>query len=491
MVDSPEGQLQGGYWEVVMRSRISLALRAAAVVPLVLLGCATIVTAAAAATPLSSYGEGAGFCASAAPGARNLTANFDNVYACGVGNGPGSSFVPSSGAYLGFFEDARYGFQCTELADRFLFDVYHLTPIKGESLTGANFVQTALAKYPSLMSGTNGTGNEPILAGDIVSFSGGYQGDGHVAIITRSTYAAGDSGNYSVTIMEENASPTGTTTANVSNWLMGSPADSRETPSSFMSLPAPTAQSAADHVLVVSATGTSYFVDASGVPHWIPDVLTFDCDAAQYPVWRGVTQSEVEALGNGQPWATRCSRPQDAANHILVVSATNTSYWVDGSGVPHWIPTAAIFDCIQNEGVTVLRNLVQSQVDSLGNGQPWATCASATPSDPTSPPPTSSPAPVASTWPEVSDPDGPTHPWTDYLNAGGTEGPTIPDGTTVLIACRVQGLSAGGTTWWYRIASSPWNSVYYASASAFYNTGTNTSGPFDNGIDVDTSVATC
>jgi hypothetical protein len=278
----------------------------------------------------------------------------------------------------------------------------------------------------------------------------------------------------------------------VTNWRMGRPADSVETPTDFLSLPMPTKQSAADHVLVVSATGTSYFVDASGVPHWIPDVLTYDCDAAQYPVWTGVTQGEVDALGNGQPWAGRCSRAQDAANHILVVSATNTSYWVDASGVPHWISSAAIFNCIQNEGVTVLRGLVQSQVDSLGNGQPWATCSAAAPP---SPPATSSttptPAPAASTWPEVTNPDGPSHTWSDYLDAGGAEGATITDGSTVLIACRVQGLSAGGTTWWYRIASSPWNGAYYASASDFYNTGTNTSGPFDNGIDVDTSIATC
>jgi hypothetical protein len=378
-----------------------------------------------------------------------------------------------------------------ELADRFLFDVYHLAPIKFGALTGAIFVQSAITKYPSLPNGTNGTPNEPFLAGDIVSFSGGAGGNGHVAIITKSSYLPGDGGNYSVSIMEENApaSGKGTTTAKVLGWRMGSPADSSETPTDFIGLPVPTASSAADHVLVVSATGTSYFVDSSGVPHWIPDVLTYDCDAAAYPVWSGVTQSEVNALGNGQPWATRCSRPQDAANHILVVGATNTSYWVDASGVPHWIPTAAIFNCLANQGVPVLRDLVQSQVDTLGNGQPWATCGSTTTT--ADPPPPTPTAPPASTWPEVSNPDGPTHTWSDYSDAGGTEGATIPDGSTVLIACRVQGLSAGGTTWWYRVASSPWNGSFYASASAFYNTGTNTSGPFDNGIDVDPSVATC
>jgi hypothetical protein len=80
---------------------------------------------------------------------------------------------------------------------------------------------------------------------------------------------------------------------------------------------------------------------------------------------------------------------------------------------------------------------------------------------------------------------GVTHTWTNYTNAGGTQGPSIASNQTVSIACKLQGFRvADGNTWWYRIASSPWNSVYYASADAFYNNGA-TSGsligtPFDD-----------
>ena len=64
------------------------------------------------------------------------------------------------------------------------------------------------------------------------------------------------------------------------------------------------------------------------------------------------------------------------------------------------------------------------------------------------------------------------HTWTNYNNAGGDEGQTIPVYTTVQITCRLQGFQvADGDTWWYRIASSPWNNQYYASADAFYNNG--------------------
>jgi hypothetical protein len=67
---------------------------------------------------------------------------------------------------------------------------------------------------------------------------------------------------------------------------------------------------------------------------------------------------------------------------------------------------------------------------------------------------------------------GVTHTWTDYQNAGGTQGATIASNQTVQIACRTTGFKvADGNTWWYRIASSPWSGAYWASADAFYNNG--------------------
>ncbi len=88
---------------------------------------------------------------------------------------------------------------------------------------------------------------------------------------------------------------------------------------------------------------------------------------------------------------------------------------------------------------------------------------------PSNPPPTS-PESAAPTYAETS--GSVVHTWTDYSDAGGTEGPSIPSNDTVQIACKVTGFPVeDGNTWWYRIASSPWNGVYYASADAFYNNG--------------------
>ena len=84
-----------------------------------------------------------------------------------------------------------------------------------------------------------------------------------------------------------------------------------------------------------------------------------------------------------------------------------------------------------------------------------------------------------------------THTWTNYTNAGGTQGPTIPAFTSVQIACRLNGFQvADGNTWWYQIASSPWNSAYYASADPFYNNGA-TSGPLKGTPFVDMNVPVC
>lgn len=86
---------------------------------------------------------------------------------------------------------------------------------------------------------------------------------------------------------------------------------------------------------------------------------------------------------------------------------------------------------------------------------------------------------------------GDAHTWTNYSNAGGVQGQTIPAYQTVQIACKVTGFQvADGNTWWYRIASAPWSNLYYVSADAFYNNGS-TSGPLKGTPFVDTAVPDC
>jgi hypothetical protein len=104
------------------------------------------------------------------------------------------------------------------------------------------------------------------------------------------------------------------------------------------------------------------------------------------------------------------------------------------------------------------------------------------------PEPTPAPPPPT-TYAETT--GGATNTWTNYTNAGGTQGPTIPAFTTVRIACKLGGFRvADGNTWWYRIAQSPWNGAFYASADAFYNNG-QTSGSLHGTPFVDPNVPNC
>lgn len=97
--------------------------------------------------------------------------------------------------------------------------------------------------------------------------------------------------------------------------------------------------------------------------------------------------------------------------------------------------------------------------------------------------------PTPATFPETT--GGETHTWTNYSNAGGSPGEVMAAGTTIQISCKVQGFKVpDGNTWWYRIASSPWNNTFYASADAFYNNG-QTSGPLRDTPFVDPLVPDC
>lgn len=98
-------------------------------------------------------------------------------------------------------------------------------------------------------------------------------------------------------------------------------------------------------------------------------------------------------------------------------------------------------------------------------------------------------APPAPTYAETS--GSVVHTWSDYADAGGSEGPEIPSNDTVQIACKINGFTvADGNTWWYRIASAPWNGDYYGSADAFYNDGA-TSGSLLGTPFVDPNVPNC
>jgi CHAP domain len=179
-----------------------------------------------------THGEGSGPAWCGSYGGTNQ-ASFDNVYACSPNNA-------SAGATP---FDEYPGFQCVELANRFLWDVYSDGPIFG--INGWNFAQTVHADYPAVPLDPNGAAGDPYLPGDIVSFTGNpgtpVAGVGHVAVVTAST--ENSSGNGSVTVLQENATPY-LQTLTVSNWSLHMPSGSWVTPyqfDAFTSSPPPAA----------------------------------------------------------------------------------------------------------------------------------------------------------------------------------------------------------------------------------------------------------
>ena len=132
-------------------------------------------------------------------------------------------------------------------------------------------------------------------------------------------------------------------------------------------------QPACNSVARVSATGTSFVIDGQGAPHWIPDGETYHCviGARGLALTDGLSQAHIDTLGNGQPWQPRCLDPGRVAGKIARVSATGTSYFVDRAGQPHWIPDGSVYSCLTRRGIAVVDGLEQAHVDSIGNGQPW------------------------------------------------------------------------------------------------------------------------
>ena len=86
---------------------------------------------------------------------------------------------------------------------------------------------------------------------------------------------------------------------------------------------------------------------------------------------------------------------------------------------------------------------------------------------------------------------GVTHTWTNYSERRRKPGPKYPFKRNCLRVLQNQGFRvADGDTWWYRIASGPWNNSYFAWADAFYNNG-QTSGSLHGTPFVDGAVADC
>ncbi len=137
------------------------------------------------------------------------------VPACGPipnDGGPTTPVAPYPGALK------TPGYQCVEFSERYLFYRYGVT--MGIATDGDQVAEHYAAKYPALfMIVKSGTPNRAP-AGDVLSMAKvpGFDGadGGHTAVVQSSS--VNSAGNGTVTIVEENAVPSGVQVLRVSDW---------------------------------------------------------------------------------------------------------------------------------------------------------------------------------------------------------------------------------------------------------------------------------
>ena len=138
------------------------------------------------------------------------------VPACGPipnDGGPTTPVAPYPGALK------TPGYQCVEFSERYLFYRYGVT--MGIATDGDQVAEHYAAKYPALfMLVKSGTPNRAPVAGDVLSMAKvpGFDGSdgGHTAVVQSSS--VNSAGNGTVTIVEENAVPSGVQVLRVSDW---------------------------------------------------------------------------------------------------------------------------------------------------------------------------------------------------------------------------------------------------------------------------------
>ena len=220
----------------------------------------------------------------------------------------------------------------------------------------------------------------------------------------------------------------------------------------------------------------------SGVLHGTPlfdpnvPVCPNSAGSSSPPPPVGGSQSIVIGWSTVHPnWITMVLSGFSSGNYTYTcnfASGGNTSYTVAVTGNPETFDNA------------------HTCLDGMGGDVVWVTIGSVTSNQITVGASSSPPPPV----PTVAETPGPpvaTRTFTDYLNAGGIIGPSILIGETVQVSCRAQGQAVSdGDTWWYKVASSPWNDTYWAPADNFYNDGA-TSGSLAGTPFFDPNVPMC
>ncbi|HEY8548272.1 MAG TPA: glycoside hydrolase family 30 beta sandwich domain-containing protein [Acidimicrobiales bacterium] len=119
--------------------------------------------------------------------------------------------------------------------------------------------------------------------------------------------------------------------------------------------------------------GDAHHVLPDGTRKWIPDAATLACRVHQgMPVANTRWRQYVDAFPNNSGAWDHCYEPAVLKNRILS-HPDGDSHYVDGNGVRHWIPTAAVYDCLRNQGIPAETVRWREYLTATPQG-PHATC---------------------------------------------------------------------------------------------------------------------
>lgn len=226
----------------------------------------------------------------------------------------------------------QFEWECAELVKRFLYVAHDVDAI---SAHGANIVEEYVAEYPGKFRAITNDGNTHVFpkAGDILSYSGGTFG--HTALVTDINITDASAGDATLTLVEQNADLSGTTTQLVDNWVIQGDVDD------------PTA--AGDDTVTAwlnpltwnddSPTTTSptafYAIDASSLSNiW----------TVGHEMPSGNTRKPVAYKSSGSGWTRYAPSPVNSTGHhelhgLTVVNSTDV--WAVGQYTANGIKTLA------------------------------------------------------------------------------------------------------------------------------------------------------
>ncbi len=223
---------------------------------------------------------------------------------------------------------ADYEWECTELVKRYLYIAYGATALS--STNGDQVVANYASRYPSKfksISNTTDSWHGFPNVGDVISYS-----DVHTAIITGVTVTDQANGNATLTLAEQNASLSGTTTQKVIGWkIKGDIDDPNDTRSDTVTAWLTPLQWSNNSPSVTTNDSIRAMAASSTTNAW----------AAGYE--NGSHAQPVTYLNSGSGWTKYSPTPQGSSDNYLYGIATNSTSnaWAVGSYMSPYIQTLA------------------------------------------------------------------------------------------------------------------------------------------------------